>query len=130
MSYDLNGKKYILSINVKQYDLLAANGRKRDRDGSEIDESNVVETFQDKVRQEMANNLDLLLNKLSLSILRTLIQNFHGFEVMERLTGRVTINDAKRAIKDSVNFLTNHHISNSLKMLTIILMGHGGENDM
>ena len=48
MSYDLNGKKYILSINVQKYDLLAGEKR-RDRDGSEIDEKNLVETFQDWV---------------------------------------------------------------------------------
>lgn len=63
MSYDLDGEKYILSINVKQYD------RKRDRDGSQIDEKNVLNTFKEKVRHGKANSLDLLLNKLSLSFL-------------------------------------------------------------
>ena len=69
MSYDLDGEKYILSINVIQYDRRAANGRKRDRDGSQIDEKNVLNTFKEKVRHGKANSLDLLLNKLSLSFL-------------------------------------------------------------
>ena len=69
MSYDLDGEKYILSINVIQFDRLTADGRKRDRDGSQIDEKNVVNTFKEKVRHGNANSLDLLLNKLSLSFL-------------------------------------------------------------
>ena len=43
MAYDLLGKKYILTINVEKYDHLD------DRLGSDQDEQNLIETFQDLV---------------------------------------------------------------------------------
>ena len=41
MGYDLNGKKYILSVNIVEY-----NGMNRDRIGSEIDERSIITTFK------------------------------------------------------------------------------------
>ena len=40
MGYDLNGEKYIFTINVEKYD------ESTDRLGSELDEENLVKTFQ------------------------------------------------------------------------------------
>ena len=40
MGYDLNGIKLILSINVIKFD-----GLTKDRDGSEVDETNIISTF-------------------------------------------------------------------------------------
>ena len=41
MGYDLNGEKYILSVNIVEY-----NGNNRDRIGSEIDERSIITTFK------------------------------------------------------------------------------------
>ena len=41
MGYDLNGEKYILSVNIVKY-----NGNNRDRIGSEIDERAIITTFK------------------------------------------------------------------------------------
>ena len=41
MGYDLNGKKVLLSVNVTKYP-----GFNRDRNGSEADERNIINTFK------------------------------------------------------------------------------------
>ena len=41
MGYDLNGEKVILSVNVINY-----SGFNRDRNGTEIDEKNIINTFK------------------------------------------------------------------------------------
>ena len=41
MGYDLNGKKYILSVNIVKYI-----GVNRDRVGSEADEKAIINTFK------------------------------------------------------------------------------------
>ena len=41
MGYDLNGKKLLLCVNVIKYP-----GFKRDRNGTEADEKNVINTFK------------------------------------------------------------------------------------
>ena len=45
MSYDLVGKRYIISINIIKY--IHINGINRDRNGTEIDENKLIETFQE-----------------------------------------------------------------------------------
>ena len=47
MGYDLNGKRYILSVNVKKYI-----GINRDRNGSENDERNIIDTFKVRIQKE------------------------------------------------------------------------------
>ena len=44
MSYDLVGKKYIISVNVTEYD----NGN--NRRGAEKDETNVKDALQERIR--------------------------------------------------------------------------------
>ena len=41
MAYDLNGKKYILSVNIVKY-----TGINRDRIGTENDEEAIIKTFE------------------------------------------------------------------------------------
>ena len=41
MGYDLNGKKVLVSVNVTKYP-----GFNRDRNGSEADERNIINTFK------------------------------------------------------------------------------------
>ena len=41
MAYDLNGKKYILSVNIVKY-----TGINRDRIGTEKDERAIIDTFK------------------------------------------------------------------------------------
>ena len=43
MSYDLNGRKLLILINVQNY----SDGR--DRIGANIDEKNIIKTFEDRV---------------------------------------------------------------------------------
>ena len=43
MSYDLNGKKILICINVLKY------GAGRDRIGSEKDEQTIIDTFKERV---------------------------------------------------------------------------------
>ena len=43
MSYDLNGKKILICINVFKY------GAGRDRIGSEKDEQTIIDTFKERV---------------------------------------------------------------------------------
>ena len=115
MSYDLNGEKVILSVNVINY-----SGFNRDRNGTEIDEKNIINTF-----------------KVSTTIIQTYmvgpikkIDNFqtqHGFDVKLRLSGNVKRDDVLRAIKDFVRKAPNK--PHELKMLTIVFMAHGLEND-
>lgn len=45
MGFDLNGKKLLLCVNVIKYP-----GFKRDRDGTEADERNIINTFKVKLR--------------------------------------------------------------------------------
>ena len=47
MGYDLNGKRYKLSVNVKKYI-----GINRDRNGSENDERNIIDTFKVRIQKE------------------------------------------------------------------------------
>ena len=47
MGYDLNGKRYILSVNVIKYI-----GINRDRNGSENDERNIIDTFKVRTQRE------------------------------------------------------------------------------
>ena len=47
MGYDLNGKRYILCVNVKKYI-----GINRDRNGSENDERNIIDTFKVRIQKE------------------------------------------------------------------------------
>ena len=44
MRYDLNGRKYILTVNVEEYE------KEPNRPGSDLDEQNLIETFQDQVK--------------------------------------------------------------------------------
>ena len=53
MGYDLNGKRLLLSFNVIKYP-----GFKRDRNGSENDERNIINTFK-------VNTLESLLEAKS-----------------------------------------------------------------
>ena len=47
--YDLDGTKILLCINVKKYPLDPDTGRSRDRNGSEIDEKAIIETFKERI---------------------------------------------------------------------------------
>ena len=44
MSYDLNGRKILICVNVVKY------GSGRDRKGSEKDEKSIINTFQDRIK--------------------------------------------------------------------------------
>ena len=44
MSYDLSGEKFILSINVIKY-----NGINRDRNGTEVDEEDIIKTLKERI---------------------------------------------------------------------------------
>ena len=54
MGYDLNGKKLLLCVNVIKYP-----GFKRDRNGTEADERNIINTFKVKFRIYLVNTLRL-----------------------------------------------------------------------
>ena len=47
MSYDLNGAKVLISLNIQNYDT----EYRRDRVGSERDEKKIIDTFKERVFQ-------------------------------------------------------------------------------
>ena len=51
MSYDLDGEKIFICINVQKY-VPAADGESRDRTGSEQDEKTIIDTFKDRVYKQ------------------------------------------------------------------------------
>ena len=53
MSYDLDGKKILICINVKKYPLNPDTGRSRDRYGSEKDEKAIIQTFKEGIYREL-----------------------------------------------------------------------------
>ena len=53
MSYDLDGKKILICINVKKYPLNPDTGQSRDRYGSEKDEKAIIKTFKEGIYREL-----------------------------------------------------------------------------
>ena len=59
MSYNLQGKKYLICINVIRYD-----GPTRDRNGAEADEDKLIDTFKDSVKTNIYYYHDLFEPRL------------------------------------------------------------------
>ena len=53
MSYDLDGEKILICINVEKYPLDPDTGRSRDRYGSEKDENAIIETFKERIYRQL-----------------------------------------------------------------------------
>ena len=56
--YDLKGEKVLLCINVKKYEP-HPDGRPRNRNGSEIDEEAIIETFKERIYRKLLNLCNL-----------------------------------------------------------------------
>ena len=60
MSYNLQGTKYYLCINVINYD-----GRTPNRNGAEADEDKLIDTFKGSVKTNMILAISLLLYRFN-----------------------------------------------------------------
>ena len=58
-SYDLDGTKILLCINVKRYPPDPETGRSCDRDGSEKDEKAIIQTFKERIYRKLLSLCNL-----------------------------------------------------------------------
>ena len=58
-SYDLDGTKILLCINVKRYPPDPETGRSCDRDGSEKDEKAIIQTFKEIIYKKLLSLCNL-----------------------------------------------------------------------
>lgn len=115
-SYYLTGKKYLFSINISKYDQ-----QENDRNGSEFDEKNIVNTLKERFRNYRTLKF-LQLKKLEMNLRKETV----GFEVKFRKNGRVTKDEVKGAI---CRFADGIKSRDKIRLLAFVFMGHGSEGD-
>ena len=144
MGYDLNGEKLILSVNVVKF-----YGSNQDRIGTEADEEKIIQTFKvsgrntwlrcrifETIRRSIFYIVFIWLKSFESQSdwgrIITVTDNVNeffknrGFDVGLRRSGDVKKGDV---VKDFKQFEKNTPKKHDIKILTIVLMAHGLEDD-